>query len=71
MLFHQFVQALGAATKYRAHQDSHLIFELRISGENSYQLFADNSEILKGKVGELARSSDGISLLVTDLIAKN
>lgn len=46
-------------------------FELRISGENSYQLFADNSEILKGKVGELARSSDGISLLVTDLIAKN
>ncbi|HHN5900470.1 polysaccharide biosynthesis tyrosine autokinase [Enterobacter hormaechei] len=46
-------------------------FTLLVSGSNSYQLIENNSVILNGKVGELARGSNGISLLVTDLVAKN
>ena len=41
-------------------------FELQLQNDGTYQLSIDNSTLLKGKVGELAQSKDGISLLVSD-----
>lgn len=46
-------------------------FTLLVSGSDSYQLIENNTVVLKGRVGELAQEANGISLLVTDLIAKN
>lgn len=42
-------------------------FVLQLQEKGGYQLRLDGTELLQGKVGELAQSQDGISLLVTDL----
>ena len=44
-----------------------LAFELQIQNNNTYRLNLDDTDLLQGKVGELAQNSDGISLLVSDL----
>ena len=44
-----------------------LAFELQIENNSTYRLSLDDTDLLQGKVGELAQNSDGISLLVSDL----
>jgi len=59
------ISRFNVPTAYEGRQ-----FKLLVAENNTYQLLRDNTEILKGKVGELASSPDGISLLVTDQVAK-
>ncbi len=43
------------------------VFQLQIMKNGGYQLNLGGSDLLQGKVGELAQSKDGISLFVSDL----